>query len=76
MKNKNLSKRNISTWKIVVNKNVDKFKKELWRDVPGDKKLKYTWDMVVEAMYLKGTPDRLKFKKVFEIRKKDPRRPM
>ena len=38
--------------------------------------MEYVWDMVVEAMYLKGTPERLKFKKVFEIRKKDPRRPM
>jgi len=65
-----MTKRNISTWKIAVNKNVDEFKKELWQDVPGEEKIKYAWGMVVEAMYLKGTPEKLKFKKVFQVVKK------
>jgi hypothetical protein len=38
----------------------------------GDEKLKYAWDMAVEAMYLKSTPEKLKFKKVIRVLKKDP----
>jgi hypothetical protein len=59
-----MKKRNINEWKRAVGGNVDDFKRRLWGDVPGDEKLKYAWDMVVEAMYLKGTPERLKFRKI------------
>jgi hypothetical protein len=67
-----MKKRNIKKWIRIVGCNVDDFKKKFWENVPGDEKLKYAWDMVVEAMHLKGTPEKLKFKKVIRVLKKDP----
>jgi len=48
----------------------DDVDRDFWRDVPGNKKMEYVWDMVVEAMHLKGTPEKLKFKKIFQVVKK------
>jgi hypothetical protein len=50
----------------------DDVDREFWAKVPGSKKMEYVWNMVVEAMHLKGTPEKLKFKKVFRVLKKDP----
>jgi hypothetical protein len=50
----------------------DDVDREFWSKVSGSKKIEYVWDMVVEAMYLKGTPEKLKFKKVIRVLKKDP----
>lgn len=56
----------IKDWKIFSDDNVDNFKREFWKNVQGNKKTEYAWDMVIEAMYLKGTPYLLKFqKKIF-----------
>jgi len=50
----------------------DDVDREFWAKVSGSKKMEYVWDMVVEAMHLKGTPERLKFKKVIRVLKKVP----
>ena len=50
-------------WFIKFDCNIDNFRKELWKNVPGAKKVEYAWDMVIEAMNIKGTPEKLKFQK-------------
>lgn len=57
-------------WIMDFGGNVDDFKKKIWENVPGDEKVKYAWDMVVEAMHIKGTPERLKFHKIIRIQEK------
>ncbi|MFN3966372.1 MAG: hypothetical protein ACK4JE_01575 [Endomicrobiia bacterium] len=36
--------------------------------IPGSKKVEYAWDMVVEAMSIKGTTEQLKFHKIMKTK--------
>lgn len=54
-------------WFIKLNPDIDDFKKEIWKDIPGNKKVECAWEMVVEAMALKKTPEKLKFQKVLRL---------
>jgi len=53
----------IKDWQIFFDDNADNFRRKFWKNISGDKKIEYAWDMVIEAMYLKGTPHLLKFQK-------------
>lgn len=57
-------------WFIKFLPDIDEFRKEIWAKIPGDKKVEYAWDMVVEAMETKGQRDRLKFKKILHLKRK------
>ena len=49
------------------NENIDKFRISLWKNVSGSKKVEYAWEMVVEAMQIKGKNNSLKFRKIIRI---------
>jgi len=53
-----------SDWFIEINPRIDDFRKKIWENVQGSKKVKYAWDMVIEAMLIKKTPEKLKFRKI------------
>ncbi|MEW6680577.1 MAG: hypothetical protein AB1297_06165 [bacterium] len=51
-------------WFMRVRPNLSDFKQEIWKGVSGSKKVEYAWNMVVEAMHIKKTPEKLRFQKV------------
>ena len=42
---------------------IEKFKQEIYKNITGSRKVEMAWEMVVEAMTLKGMKHRLKFDK-------------
>jgi len=67
LKNKTVSLRKNSKLIICSLEEKNKVEVEFWKGVSGDEKVGYIWDMVVQAMYIKNTPERLKFKKTLRI---------
>lgn len=54
-------------WFIRLNPNIDDLRREIWKNIPNNKKVECAWEMVVEAMALKKTPEKLKFQKVLRL---------
>ncbi len=60
-------KRRIITRKIKIKEKSD-FDREFWRYADSNEKLSAAWQLMVDAMIIKGTPEKLKFKKVIKIK--------
>ncbi len=47
------------------------FDKIFWSNVPLQEKLSSAWQIIIDAMLIKGTPEKLKFRKVITIKTLD-----
>lgn len=47
------------------------FDREFWKKVPINDKFSATWQLMIDAMIIKGTPEKLKIKKIIKVKNLD-----
>ncbi len=63
-------KRKIVTKKIKVGEKSD-FDREFWKNANSNEKFSAAWQLMVDAMIIKGTPEKLEFRKIIRIKTLD-----